>query len=397
MERISFEQAITIIKQNVSPLNHSIQLPLMECLGKILASSITAPISIPPFNRSPYDGYGVIAEDIFSASQKNPVSLSVIDSFMAGDDSSYCKVQSGEAVRIMTGAMIPHGVDCIVPQEQTNQGKTMVSVYQSFASGRNICYKGEDIKKDSIVLKAGTKLNASAIGILASLGYETVFVLSDPSVALISTGSELISSGENFLSGKIFDSNLPFLEARLREFGITPSIFTVKDDAVQLKHILYETSSIYDLVITTGGVSVGEKDFLPITLQQLSASILFHGISIKPGSPAMFSILNHHPILCLAGTPSAAAITFELLARPLLERLTSDSSFLLRKVKSTLISSYSKKSEVQRFVRGFYNKETNTISIPNGFTASFNTNCLIDIPKGSLALLPNTVVNAFLL
>lgn len=397
MERISLEQAITIIQQNVTQLKYTKSLPLMECLGKILASSITAPISIPPFNRSPYDGYGVIADDISSASPQKPITLCVIASLMAGDDSSFCSVQSGESVRIMTGAMIPDGVDCIVPQEQTNQGKEIVSIYQSLPAEKNICFKGENIKKGSLVLKAGTKLNASAIGIIASLGYKEVSVFSSPSVALISTGNELMTRGQKLSSGKIFDLNLPFLQARLKEFGITPSIFTVKDDELLLKELLNETSSKYDLVITTGGVSVGEKDFLPSILEQLSASILFHRIAIKPGSPALFSILNHHPVLCLSGTPFAAAVTFELLARPVLECLTADSLFSLESIKSTLTSPFPKESTVRRFIHGRYDLKTNTITIPDNYSFSFQTNCLIDIPKGSPPLLPNIAVKGYLL
>lgn len=395
MERITLEQGIYIIQQNVFSIKQSGNLPILDCLGKILASSITAPISIPPFNRSPYDGYGVIAKDIALASFKNPIHLNMTKTFMAGDDSSDFFLQSGETVRVMTGTMLPNGVDCVVPQEQTLAENNTVSFFQPLSSGKNVCKAGEDIVKDSIVLTKGTKLNASDLGILASLGYTTAPVFKTPSIALISTGTELTSDGQLLPYGKIYDTNLPYLQARLKELGIDVSTFSASDDKNQLKYVIAHTASQYDFVLTTGGVSVGEKDLLPIVLKELSASILFHGLLIKPGSPAMFSILNNRPILCLSGNPPAAAVTFELLARPILERLTSDSSFLLKKVKGTLLSTYPKASNVRRFVKGYYEKDSNTIVIPNNKFE--HTNCIIDVSKGSPPLEASTIVNAFLL
>ena len=387
---IELAQAVELILKT-PPLPGEKTIPLKLSHGMILASDIFSGINQPPFDRSPLDGYALRAEDSKGASPASPVTLSVAGKLFAGDP-PIAGVQRNQAVRIMTGAPIPQGCDCVIKQEEVDSGENHVTIYRSLHRHENFCFCGEDFKAGSLLLKAGTRLNAAAIGVLASAGVLQVPVRLTPRVALLITGDELVEPGpgKTLPPGKIYSSNLSMLNARLCELGFRPDFaLQMEDNPETAVKLIKETLEQVDMMITTGGVSVGERDLFNEVFPLMGANQVFHGIKIKPGAPAMFSFLEGKPILSLSGNPFAAAATFELLGRPLLSALAGDFSLLPVKALAALASPYGKKSPFRRFLRGTLNDGKVTLpgeQASGQLRSLAECNCLVEIP-------PNTQVN----
>lgn len=388
---IELEQATELIALT-PPLAGEETASLLLARGMILARDVIADMDQPPFDRSPLDGYAMRAGDTVNASPDAPVTLEVVDKLCAGDPPRRnAVIETGQAVRIMTGAVIPPGCDCVIRQEDTDYGEKQVRIYRATLQHENICFRGEDFKAGSLLLGAGTKLNAAALGVLASAGVLHVNVRPKAKIALLVTGDELfeLSPGKSLPPGKIYSSNLTMLHARLSELGFEPvSAVQTGDDPHVTAELIGEMLTQADAVITTGGVSVGEKDIFHEVMPLLGAERVFHGVNIKPGTPAMFSRCGEKPVLSLSGNPFAAAATFELLARPLLSALSGDSSLLPKKSSAVLAAAFGKKAASHRFVRG--KLENGRITLPEGHSSGqlrslVECNCLVEIP-------PNTQV-----
>ena len=398
--RLDLEQAVKRILQVVSGPAGTENLPLSQCSGRFLAEDFTAPMDNPPFHRSALDGYAVRSEDIQNASPNSPVRLRVTGARYAGQDlagepSSAAAVKPDCALRIMTGAVMPEGADCVIRQEDTDMGAETVSIFQPVPSGKNFARRGEDIRRGTLLLRAGQKISFAETGILASMGAAQVPVFSSPRVALLSTGDELALPGEPLdpsgfgFPGKIYNSSLYLLAARLRELGAEPvMIQMLRDDpaAAALKIREIADNGLADFIITTGGVSVGEKDIFHQVVPMSGGELLFWRLKIKPGSPVMFWKLGNLPVLSLSGNPFAAFVTFELLARPILRKLSGTSALDLRPASAILASPFPKAGSLRRFVRGRY--ENGAVSLPDGHSSGMllslsGCNCLVDIPAGS--------------
>ena len=387
---IELEQAVALILKT-PPIPGEKIIPLRLSHGMILAGDICSGINQPPFDRSPLDGYALRSQDTKGASLSSPVTLSVAAKLCAGDP-PIAGVHGNQAVRIMTGAPIPQGCDCVIKQEEAGFSETHITIYRPLIRHENFCFCGEDFKAGSLLLKAGTRLNAAAIGVLASAGIPQVAVRQKPRAALVITGDELVepAPGKALPPGKIYSSNLSMLFARLCELGFDPAFaLQTGDNPKAAAELIRETLEQADMMITTGGVSVGERDLFNEVFPLLGASQVFHGVKIKPGAPAMFSFFEGKPVLSLSGNPFAAAATFELLGRPLLSALSGDSSLLPVKALAALASSYGKASPYRRFLRGILNN--GKVVLPEGQTSGqlrslAECNCLVEI-------LPNTQVN----
>ena len=381
---INLEEAVALLLKT-TPLSGETILPLEDSRGMVLAKDIIAGIDQPPFDRSPLDGYALRSADTANASADSPVRLSVAGTLCAGDFSAVA-IQSGQAMRIMTGAPVPSGCDCVIKQEETGRERDKVAVYRRLAAHENICFRGEDFKAGSLLLAAGTKLNAAAIGVLSGAGLAEAPALRKPRAALISTGDELVEPGrgKTLPPGKIYSSNLAMLRARLCELGFPPATaIQTGDDPALAAALVKETLAQADVLITTGGVSVGEKDLFNEVFPLLGAEQIFHGVKIKPGTPAMFSLFEGKPILSLSGNPFAAAATFELLGRPLLSALACDVSLLPVKTFAALLSPYGKTAGTYRFVRG--RLDNGQVVLPEGHSSGqlrslVGCNCLVEIP-----------------
>lgn len=392
-ERLSgliLEQAQNLLLERVNMIKDAEEITLWDAGGRVLAKDIYAEHDQPPFPRSPLDGYAVRSADISTASKDQPVRLRVLEEVDAGHVGSKC-VEPGTAVRIMTGAPIPDGADCIVGQEDTDYGEETVEVCEPIGSYENYCYAGEDYKAGTKILGEGLLLGAVEVGILASLGLEGVSVYRSPKAAVITTGDEIILPGEELAGGKIYDSNLYTLVTRLRMWGMEVTAKErVGDDAAFAAERIREAAGNADLVITTGGVSVGKKDIMHEVVKLLGCETIFWKIAVKPGMPTLCAQYQGKLLICLSGNPYGAAVNLELLVRPLLCKMSGRPDLKIRRVRAVTESTFPKMSRVTRYVRGYY--ENGKVRIPDGSNASgilstmCGCNCLIEIPAGTSRL-----------
>lgn len=388
---VTVERAFDLIRQTVKPVACE-TLPVLKAHNRVLAEAVTATIEQPPFPRSPLDGYAFHAEDSFRASHSEPVALQVVGTLYAGSR-PIRSVRCGEAVRIMTGAPIPDGCNCVIRQEETECAGETVVICQPLKPWSNYCFAGEDYHCGDVLLPAGTRLTAKAMGVLASSGlYRGNYMVQTycrPRFAVISTGSELLPSSRDPLPpGKIYSSNDVLISIWLEERGafVLPESGLCDDRSASIVAKLQDVVQSADAVITTGGVSVGERDLLPALLPGIGAEIILKGVLMKPGSPLMLSIINGVPVLSLSGNPFAAYTTLELFGRQMMAALTSASDLEPHAVPAVLGTDFEKASKGRRFIRGLYQ---DGVVMPGSSHSSgqlasvIGTNCLVDIPAGS--------------
>ena len=391
---ISVERAVELITRCARPVGTE-HIPAITAHGRVLAEDIFAPMDQPPWPRSPLDGYALCAADSAGASRDSPVALRVVDTVYAGDVPNEAP-GAGACVRIMTGAPIPDGCDCVAWQEDTDSGAAEVRLYTELKPWENYCFAGEDFKRGDLLIPTGAVLNAAALGVLASAGLlreeNQISVRRRVRCALICTGDELAGNDTCPLPpGKIYSSNAALLSARLRELGVEPSAMhsTFVDDAAALADTLRAAAEDSDLILTTGGVSVGAKDILHASLTLLGAERVFWKVSLKPGSPLMLSMYRGTPILSLSGNPFAASATFELFARPLLAALSGTDALLPKRCEAVLDTPFPKAGRVPRYVRGKF--RNGRLSLPEGhasglLASAVGTDCLVEIPANASPL-----------
>ena len=388
MEGILLEEALKLILDRVHIITDTVNTEVSEAGGCILAEDVYSPLDNPPFPRSPVDGYAVRAGDIKEADQEHPAELKVVGCIYAGDNGQSCSLKPGEAYRIMTGAPFPAGADTAVKQEDTDFGEDRVKIYKSQKSYDNYCFQGEDYKKGRLLLKKGTRLTFAEQGILSGIGYTEIPVFRKPAVRVFTTGDELCPPGRPLKPGKIYDSNGMMVSSRLRELGILPkSVLHQPDSEEELAEALQEAAKDADVILTTGGVSVGKKDILHGALKKLGAEKVFWRIRLQPGMPTIFSVYHDTCILSLSGNPFGAMANLELLFRPMLAKMTGDETCLMEKRQGIMEGDFQKKSRVRRFVRAVY--KDGSVSFPQGIYSSGaigtlrGCNCLLDIPAGT--------------
>ena len=383
--RISLEQALNILMDHVTH-GKTERKTLEDCLGLVLSEDVYALLDMPPFSRSAQDGYALCSKDSIGATGENPVKLKVTGKIYAGDHLDV-QVRPGEAVRIMTGAMVPAGADCVLRQEDTDEGEDVVQIYKEVEPGCSICFKGEEYKKGHTLLHEGTKIDAAALAVASGNGIMELPVYRRVKAAVVSSGSEVVEPGTPLTPGKIYNTNTIYMKARLSQLGARVMMTrTVGDDLEVMAEALKEAADQAELVVTTGGVSVGQKDLTEEALLSIGAKILFHGIAIKPGMPTLVAEKDGVLFIGLSGNPFSAAIPFEMLTRMVLSEKMSDPSLKLRRETLTAVTGFSKDSRKRRFLRG--KAEGKEVWLPdqqaNGQMRSMvGCNCLIEIPAGS--------------
>ncbi|MDO5538600.1 MAG: molybdopterin molybdotransferase MoeA [Eubacteriales bacterium] len=386
MEGITVEQAVELILEHTPVICETEEAGLLETPGRILAEDMKAAFDNPPFDRSPIDGYACRAEDVAGASKENPVRLKVTEEIDAGQY-SVRKVKPGEAVRIMTGAAIPQGCDCCIRQEDTDYGEETVEIYRPEKKRGNYCFAGEDFKKGTVLLEKGTRLGYVEAAILAGMGADRVKVYRKPRAVLLTSGDEVVEPGRELTQGKIYNSNLTLLTARMMDFGVCPVYtVTVGDDAAVMADQLQKAAKDADVIITTGGVSVGKKDIMHESLRMIGAERIFWRVQMKPGMPTLFSVYQGVPIVSLSGNPFGVAVTMELLIRPLLQKMMQDDTLGLVRVKGIMADTFEKSARGRRFIRAIW--ENGVFHLPDGLhsngilSSMVGCNCLIDRKSG---------------
>lgn len=401
MVNVTLEQAIKLLRKHVTHGLESEWVMTREASGRVLVEDIYAPFSQPPFHRSPLDGYAFSAVSSEGASEESPVSLKVVGEVCAGHTFKGT-VKKGEAIRIMTGAPIPEGCDCVLRQEDTDYGEQVVAIYKALEPYSNYCFAGEDIKEGHLILKKGEKLSAITLGVLASMGIDRVQVQKKVRVGLLCTGDELVPLGKPLLEGKIYNSNGVMLEARMKELGIDVTVVEhCVDTASEVGLIIEKLIEQVDLVITTGGVSVGKKDIMHDVFKEFDVKRLFWRIAIQPGTPVLGGYFKNKIILGLSGNPFAALVNFELLVREIVAEFEKTEYILPIKVRAHMASEFNKVSQKRRFIRAKYCNGKVSLEHNNHSSGSLYTmslcNCLIDIPAGNEGLRIGEEVNVILL
>ncbi|PWI56876.1 gephyrin-like molybdotransferase Glp [Sulfoacidibacillus thermotolerans] len=298
-------------------------VPLDEAFLRVLANDVHALLDVPHYDRAMLDGYAVKVEDIAHATREQPVELKVIATVGAGKMPEV-RVTQGTAVRTMTGAPIAHGADAIVRFEYTKEvargGERMVQVLRVVPKSEAIQEQGHDIGAGELLLAAGTELGAIEIAVLAAQGYDSVQVIQKPRVAIVATGSEVTPLGQMLQPGQLYNSNTPLIRALVTKAGGTAVVFPpVGDEPEKLKERLQEALTVCDILVTTGGVSVGDYDLTPMVLEQLGVKRLFWGVWMRPGTPVYAGTYEDRVVLSLSGNPAAAFVNSLVLLMPLLK------------------------------------------------------------------------------
>ncbi|MBU9721824.1 MULTISPECIES: gephyrin-like molybdotransferase Glp [Bacillaceae] len=362
--------------------------------GRYLGKAVVADHNIPSFDRTPLDGFAVISEDTASASPENPVRLEVIETVGAGNLAKR-EVKAGQAVRVMTGTMMPEECDAIAMFELTNEieedGKTWIELKRPFKKGDFVSFEGEETKKGDVLLEAGTKIHAGVIAVLATFGYSEVPVVKKPVIGIYATGTELLEVDEELVPGKIRNSNAYMIKTQVHQAGAEAVYYgQLADDFDQCYDAVKNTLDKVDALITTGGVSVGDFDYLPEIYQKLGANVLFNKIAMRPGSVTTVAEKDGKLLFGLSGNPSACFVGFELYTRPWVKTFLHSDKPFTEWVKGTLTEDFPKPNPFTRFIRSKISFEGGKITAsPVGMdksqvvTSLAHSDALVAVPGGT--------------
>ncbi|GLB58880.1 molybdopterin molybdotransferase MoeA [Cytobacillus sp. NCCP-133] len=365
-----------------------------DSFGRFLAEDLKATNDVPHFDRSPYDGFAVRSKDTKGASMDNSVEFEVIDHIGAGHVTTK-QVGAFQTVRIMTGAQMPDECDAVVMLELASayekDGKNYMSIKRTYKPGDNVSFKGEDAKEGESLVKKGARINPGIQAILATFGYDKVSVAKKPVIGLFATGTELLEVHEPLQPGKIRNSNAHMISAQIERAGAEviyldklPDEFDTCFDAVKeaLDHV--------DMLITTGGVSVGDFDYLPAIYKKMQAEVLFNKVAMRPGSVTTVAQHQGKLMFGLSGNPSACYVGFELFARPIIRKMLFAEKPHLRREKAELAAEFPKANPFTRFVRATLNyADGRLIAAPSGVDKSnivmslAGANSLMILPGGT--------------
>ena len=392
IQDIKLETAIDILTSNVNLIEDIESVELLEAVDRIAAEDIFAKFDNPPFNRSPLDGYAI-------NSAQTPGKFKIVAEECAGDFFDG-ELKSGEALRIMTGAAMPKGSDCVIRQEDVEVVGDELTVPYHLKHHENYCFAGEDIKRDKLLAAKNQTLNAAHIAVLASQGYTKIKVKRQPKITIASTGDELVMPGKELTPGKIYNSNLYFIAARLKEFGFKVNILGIlKDDTQHIVNLINQHQNDTDLFITTGGVSVGKKDIMHEVVDKVGEK-LFWRLTMKPGAPVIGYKVDKMLGIALSGNPFAAYATFELLTRPVLAKLSGRQDIMYHRSYGMLIDDFPKASKGRRFIRAHYSDGEVTLPEQHASGSLFSMtscNAFVDIPAGTDKLSAGTKVEVVIL
>ncbi|SHF50949.1 molybdopterin molybdotransferase MoeA [Vibrio gazogenes] len=377
---LPIEDAIQTMLADVSPIKISQKLSIETALGHVLAEDVRSPIDVPPFDNSAMDGYAVRTQDLTTTDTLPLAGKAFAGQPFSGD------WPANTCIRIMTGAPVPQGCDAVIMQEKTESTPEGIRFLTSHVKAQaNIRPQGDDLKQNEVVLPAGSRLTVRDLPLLASLGIGQVLVLRKPKVAIFSTGDELKPVGETLNAGQIYDSNRYAIRPMLEKFGCDVlDLGIIPDDQARLTETFQKAQSLADVVITSGGVSVGEADYTRTILESLG-KINFWKIAIKPGKPFAFGKLNHSLFCGLPGNPVSAAVTLYVLVQPMLAKLAGHTQWQAPAQMQAVSQVAFKKSPGRTdYQRGVFSVDNGQIVVDNAgnqssgaFRAMSTANCFI--------------------
>ena len=400
---ISLEEAQTLLLERVYPTKECF-VSLFNAAGRILSQDIRTNENLPPFNKSPLDGYALQAKDTAKAELVNPVIFNVIEEVRAGYMPKKAII-ARTAIKVMTGAPIPEGADVVIKYEDVEREGDTLKLFYPLTSGNNIIMAGEDVTKGELVGRRGDLLTPPLVGLVAAVGFSQVPTFNKIRVAILSTGDELLEPSEKLQKGKIYNSNLHTLSALCLKLGAEPiSLGIVPDDKEATVKRISQALKEADIVVTTGGVSVGDYDVVLDALKEMRSNIIFWKVDLKPGSPIVAAEKDNKLIIGLSGNPAAAFITFDLIVVPLIKKMMGHVRHMPFKISAILTENFDKSSPQRRFLRAQIQRhnEKNYIKLTgeqsNGVLKSMiNCNALIDVPAGSAPLIGGQQVSAVIM
>jgi molybdopterin molybdotransferase len=318
-ETIAVEDAKALALEAASPVDRSERIALRDATGRVLATSAASAIDVPPFDRAAMDGYAVVAGDTFGASRDRVKTLRLVHTSYSGDAPAQA-IASGECVEIATGAPLPDGADAVVMVEETEKTTEGVRIFTPVYPGQHVGRRAADISKGQTVVASGSVLNAGSIGALAAVGTTTIEVIARPHVAILSTGNEIIEPGQPLGPGQIYNINRFTLTSIIETHGGTVSaVDTVVDTLADLVEAICRNAAA-DLIVFSGGSSVGERDLMLDAVQQ-TGEVIFHGIAVKPGKPTLLGKVGSTPVLGMPGNPTSCLSNAYLLVIPMLRQM----------------------------------------------------------------------------
>jgi molybdopterin molybdotransferase len=350
---LELEEALSRMLSTIQPLGHE-TVALAEAADRVLAEPIVSPADLPRFDNSAMDGYAVRAVDLAGANVDQPVSLRVCGKAAAGGAFDG-NIAAGTCLRLFTGSPLPEGADAVVMQEDTRPDPSRldaVCFLDAVRPWENVRLRGEDAKRGATLAEAGDRLTFGQIGLLAAAGLLELRVSRQPRVGLLATGNELVEPGRPLQPGQIYESNRALLAALLRRAGALPEILPLVPDTLEAtRAALEKTLDRCDAAITTGGVSVGEFDFVKTAFEQMGGELDFWKVSIKPGKPFVFGRARSKYLFGLPGNPVSALVTFLLLARPALARMQGASETGLCQCPGVLTAPLTNSADRRHFMR----------------------------------------------
>jgi molybdopterin molybdotransferase len=352
---ISVEKALNTILVNFRPLGLE-KINILEARKRVIGEDIFAPHNIPSADNSAMDGYAVRHIDTKGATQDKPLQLKIIEDIPAGKV-ALKKIKKGEAARIMTGAVIPEGADSVIRQEDTKKNGKTVIIYSSIKKGLNIRFAGEDVQKGELVVNKGSAIRPADIGMLAALGKAFISVYQKPRVAIMSTGDELVDIETDPPLGKIINSNSYSLAAQVLECGGIPIMLGIsKDKKIDLQK-KFKTALHADVIISSGGVSVGDFDFVKNVMGEIGNAMHFWQVAMRPGKPLAFGAIESVPLFGLPGNPVSAMVSFEQFVRPSLLKMQGHKKIFRQTAKAVCDQEVQKSAGFKHFIRAVVKKE----------------------------------------
>ncbi len=400
---LEFDAARELLLARVAPV-HTERAALEAAAGRVLAEPLCAAENVPPFDRSPYDGYALRSADIGGASREEPVTLRILEEIAAGGV-SHVPVTAGGCVRILTGAPIPPGADCVEMYENTAFDAQTATFFAPKKAGENIIRAGEDVRAGTQLADTGDIIDPGLAGTLAAQGCAHPLVYARPRVGLISTGSELVEAEEALRPGMIRNSNRYTLTAALSALGCEAVYYGVAGDRTEaIAALLGRAMDACDAVMLTGGVSVGDYDKTPEAMEAAGCENLVRGVRLKPGGACCYGIRDGKPVAALSGNPASALTNFYAIAAPVMKKLAGRRDYRPQEISVSLAADFGKKSKLTRLVRGRLTLADNglVLHLPANqgnvvLSSMIGVQAMAVIPAGSGALAAGHKLKGFLL
>lgn len=392
LSMISVIDALDIVQNNIDPTSQNEVKEVKDAFGYVLFEDIKSPINMPPFRQSAMDGYALNLHD--------KRVYRIIGEVKAGD-AHIIKLNSGEAVRIFTGAAVPETANAIVIQEKVTVDNNSLIISDQVSAGDNIRPLGEQVKIGQIALKKGTKITSAGIGFLASLGICEMNVYSKPSISIVVTGNELVAPGTSLAHGQIYESNAIMLVSTLNSLGYDDvNIHRVDDNYSNTIAVLEHVMTQCDVVIISGGISVGDYDFVGKALHELGVKQLFYKVKQKPGKPLFFGKKDKSIIFALPGNPGSALSCFYIYVYQALQKLSGDLNFSLTRLKARSKNEFEKKGDRAQFLKAIYDNGEATIleGQNSSMLQSFSlANGLVFVPEDKYSISKGNEIDVLLL